>query len=139
MTGGDLTINGGVGVNDNGVPTSFTVTGSLTNFDAATKTLTGGSIGVRDDIIAGTNVIFRFNGADIVNNASSIGSQRCHHQDRRSGTVSMPFAISPITSAAGSVSFTDHDFTSAGAFTNDGSPTVNGQSLPTSFSPSTAR
>ncbi len=59
VTGGDLTINGGVGVNDNGVPTSFTVTGSLTNFDAATKTLTGGSI-MRDDIIAGTNVIFRF-------------------------------------------------------------------------------
>ena len=132
VTGGDLTINGGVGVNDNGLNTSFTVTGSLTNFDPATKTLTGGSIGVRDDISGTANVIFRFNGADIVNNASSIGlstpTAKIVDQNGLDGLRNFAHNL-----AAGSVGFTDHNFTSAGAFTNDGSLTVNGQSLPTVF------
>lgn len=42
VTGGDLTLNGGVGLLDYGLDTSFTVTGAFTNFDPATRTLSGG-------------------------------------------------------------------------------------------------
>jgi hypothetical protein len=131
-TGGDLTINGALGVNDNGLNASFTVSGSLTNFDPATKTLTGGSISVRDDISGTANVIFRFNGADIVNNASSIGlsTPTAKIVDQNGLDALRNFAHNL---AAGTVGFTDHNFTSAGAFTNDGSLTVNGQNLPTVF------
>ena len=131
-TGGNLTINGGVGLLDNGLDTSFTVTGSLTNFDPATKTLTGGSIGVQTFLSATANVIFRFNGADIVNNASSIGitSPTAKIVDQNGLDALRNFAHNLAT---GSVSFTDHNFSSAGAFTNDGTLSVNGQSLPTAF------
>jgi hypothetical protein len=132
VTGGNLTINGGVGLLDNGLDTSFTVTGALTNFDPATKTLTGGSISLQSFLSATANVIFRFNGADIVNNASSIGlsSPRAKIVDQNGLDAFRNFAHNL---AAGVVSFTDHNFSSAGAFTNDGSLSVNGQSLPTAF------
>ncbi|MEY2558007.1 MAG: hypothetical protein QOE34_1432, partial [Verrucomicrobiota bacterium] len=132
VTGGNLTINGGLGLNDYGLNTSFTVTGSLTNFDSATKTLTGGSITVRDDISGTANVIFRFNGADIVNNASSLSlntpTARIVDQNGLDAFRNLTHNL-----AAGSVSFTDHNFTSTGAFTNDGSLSVNGQGFPTLF------
>ena len=132
VTGGNLTINGGVGLLDNGLDTSFTVTGALTNFDPATKTLTGGSIGVQTFLSATANVIFRFNGADIVNNASSIGitSPTAKIVDQNGLDALRNFAHNL---GAGVVSFTDHNFSSTGAFTNDGSLTVNAQSLPTAF------
>lgn len=132
VTGGNLTINGGVFILDNGLDTSFTVTGALTNFDPATKTLTGGSIGVQTFLSSTKNVIFRFNGADIVNNASSltITSPTAKIVDQNGLDALRNFAHNL---AAGVVSFTDHNFSSAGAFTNDGSLTVNGQSLPTAF------
>jgi hypothetical protein len=132
VTGGDLTINGGVGLLDNGLDTSFTVTGALTNFDPATRTLSGGNISLQTFLSATANVIFRFNGADIVNNASSISitSPTARIVDQNGLDAFRNFAHNL---AAGLVSFTDHNFTSAGAFTNDGSLTVNGQSLPTAF------
>jgi hypothetical protein len=132
VTGGNLTINGSLSVNDSGLNASFTVSGSLTNFDPATKTLTGGGIGVRDDISGTANVIFRFNGADIVNNASSIGLSTATSKivDQNGLDAFRNFAHNL---AAGIVSFTDHNFTSAGAFTNDGTLSINGQNLPTVF------
>jgi hypothetical protein len=132
VTGGDLTINGGLFLNDNGLNTSFTVSGSLTNFDPATRTLSGGSIGVHDDYSGTANVIFRFNGADIVNNASSLdlNTPTSKIVDQNGLDAFRNFAHNL---AAGSVSFTDHNFTSAGAFTNDGSLSVSGQGLPTAF------
>jgi hypothetical protein len=132
VTGGNLTINGGVGLLDNGLDTSFTVAGALTNFDPATRTLSGGSIGVQTFLSATANVIFRFNGADIVNNASSIGitSPTAKIVDQNGLDAFRNFAHNL---AAGVVSFTDHNFSSVGAFTNDGTLTVNAQSLPTAF------
>jgi hypothetical protein len=132
VTGGNLTINGGVGLLDNGLDTSFTVTGALTNFDPATRTLSGGSIGVQTFLSATANVIFRFNGADIVNNASSISitSPTAKIVDQNGLDAFRNFAHNL---AAGVVSFTDHNFSSVGAFTNDGTLTVNAQSLPTAF------
>jgi hypothetical protein len=137
VTGGNLTINGSLGLLDNGLDTSFTVTGALTNFDPATKTLTGGSIGMQAFLSATANVIFRFNGADIVNNASSIGitSPTARIVDQNGLDALRNFAHNL---AAGSVSFTDHNFSSAGAFTNDGSLSLNGQSLPTVFTVNSA-
>jgi hypothetical protein len=131
-TGGNLTINGGVSLLDNGLDTSFTVTGALTNFDPATRTLSGGSIGMQSFLSATANVIFRFNGADIVNNASSISltSPRAKIVDQNGLDALRNFAHNL---AAGVVFFTDHNFSSTGAFTNDGSLSVNGQSLPTAF------
>jgi hypothetical protein len=132
VTGGNLTINGGLGLNDYGLNASFTVNGSLTNFDPATRTLTGGSINVRDDISGTANVIFRFNGADIVNNASSLSLSTPTSKivDQNGLDAFRNFAHNLAT---GVVSFTDHNFSSAGAFTNDGSLTVGGQNLPTVF------
>ncbi|PZR72965.1 MAG: hypothetical protein DLM73_11700 [Chthoniobacterales bacterium] len=132
VTGGNLTINGGLGLADNGLDTSFTVTGALTNFDPATRTLSGGSISVQTFLSATANVIFRFNGADVVNNASSIGiiSPTAKIVDQNGLDAFRNFAHNL---AAGVVSFTDHNFSSTGAFTNDGSLSVNAQSLPTSF------
>ncbi len=132
VTGGDLTINGGIDVTDDGLDASLTVTGSLTNFDPATKTLTGASIGVHDDITAGKNVIFRFKGADIVNNASSLSltAPTSKIVDQNGLDALRNFAHNL---AAGTVFFTDRNFAASGAFTNDGSLTVNGQSLPTVF------
>ena len=132
VTGGDLTINGSVGLSDYGLDTSFTVTGALTNFDPATRTLSGGNIGLQPFQSATANVIFRFNGADIVNNASSISltSPTAKIVDQNGLDAFRNFAHNL---AAGVVSFTDHNFSSTGAFTNDGSLSVNGQSLPTAF------
>ena len=132
VTGGDLTINGGVGLLDYGLDTSFTVTGALTNFDPATTNVKRGSISVQTFLSATANVIFRFNGADIVNNASSISitSPTAKIVDQNGLDAFRNFAHNL---AAGVVSFTDHNFSSAGAFTNDGSLSVNGQSLPTAF------
>lgn len=132
VTGGDLTINGFVGLLDYGLDTSLTVTGALTNFDPATRTLSGGSISVQTFQSATANVIFRFNGADIVNNASSISitSPNAKIVDQNGLDAFRNFAHNL---SAGVVSFTDHNFSSTGAFTNDGSLSVNGQSLPTAF------
>jgi hypothetical protein len=132
VTGGDLTINGAVGLLDYGLDTSFTVTGALTNFDPATRTLSGGFISVQTFQSSTKNVIFRFNGADVVNNASSIDitSPNSKIVDQNGLDAFRNFAHNL---AAGVVSFTDHNFSSAGAFTNDGSLSVNGQSLPTAF------
>jgi hypothetical protein len=132
VTGGDLTLNGSVGLLDYGLDTSFTVTGALTNFNPATRTLSGGSIGVQTFASSTKNVIFRFNGADIVNNASSIGitSPTAKIVDQNGLDALRNFAHNL---AAGVVSFTDHNFSSTGAFTNDGTLSVNAQSLQTAF------
>jgi hypothetical protein len=132
VTGGDLTINGGVGLLDYGLDTSLTVTGALTNFDPATRTLSGGSISVQTFQSSTANVIFRFNGADVVNNASAITivSPLAKIVDQNGLDAFRNFAHNL---AAGVVSFTDHNFSSAGAFTNDGSLTVTAQSLQTTF------
>jgi hypothetical protein len=137
VSGGDLTINGSLGLNDSGLDTSFTVTGSLKNFDPATKTLTGGNIIVHDVFSGTANVIFRFNGADIVNNASSLdlATPTSKIVDQNGLDAFRNFAHNL---AAGSVSFSDHNFISAGAFTNDGILTVRGQGLATAFTVSGA-
>lgn len=62
---GDITIGGLLEVH-----APFTISGSLTNFDAATRTLQGGSFSVNGD--ANTAGTLEFRGADIVNSNATI-------------------------------------------------------------------
>jgi len=74
-TAGDFTNNGELVVYSENlvVPTWFTVTGKLTNFDPNTKTLTGGKYVVRDGSGgAPQSVKFQFRGADIVTNSAAL-------------------------------------------------------------------
>ncbi|MEY2499211.1 MAG: hypothetical protein QOD12_2767, partial [Verrucomicrobiota bacterium] len=133
VTGGDLTINGGLGLNDRGLNTSFTVNGSLKNFDPARRTLTGANISIHcESLGSAANVILRFNGADIVNNASSLGlcTPTSKIVDQNGLDAFRNFARNL---AAGSVTFIDHNFSSTGAFTNDGTLFIQGINLATAF------
>jgi hypothetical protein len=130
---GNLTVNGFIGLNDSGLNTSFTINGSLTNFDSGSRTLTGGSFDVRHDGSGtATNVVFKFNGADIVNNAASISlsAPTTKIVDQNGADALRNFAHNL---AAGSITLTDHNFSSTGAFTNDGTIFLTGQNLPTTF------
>lgn len=69
-TAGDFTNNGELNLISHDIlPRTFVVTGKLTNFNPATKTLTGGRY-VLDPRSAATTL--RFRGADIVTNASDL-------------------------------------------------------------------
>ena len=130
---GDLTVNGGVSVQDQGADSSFTIQGSLKNFDPATRTLTGGNFGANRFSTSSTNkVIVRFTGADIVNNGASIslGGPNSQILDQNGNDGLRNFAHNLST---GSVNLTDHDFTSTGAFTNDGSLLISAQGQATTF------
>jgi hypothetical protein len=129
---GNLTINGFLGLNDSGLNTSFTINGSLTNLDPATHTLSGGSLSVRRDSSTTANVTLRFNGADIVNNAASISlsAPTTKIVDQNGADALRNFAHNL---ANGTFSLTDHNFSSTGAFTNDGTIFLSAQTLPTNF------
>jgi hypothetical protein len=130
---GDLTVNGSLAVFDAGLDSSFTISGSLKNFDPATRTLTGGTFSAqRFSGTPATKVILRFTGADIVNNASSISltgpASQILDQNGNDGLRNFAHNL-----ASGVIFFTDHNFTSAGTFTNEGRITINSQNQPTTF------
>jgi hypothetical protein len=134
-TAGNLTVNGSLGLQDftSGSSTDFTVNGNLTNFDPATRTLNGGIFGLLSQATGVPSTItFRFNGADIVNNGAdlSFGGTNTQILDQSSSDGLRNFAHNLAT---GTLTFTDRNFTSSGAFTNDGSLSLIGQSLPTVF------
>jgi hypothetical protein len=130
---GDLTVNGSLAVFDSGFDSSFTISGSLKNFDSAARTLTGGTFSAQRSLgTPATKVILRFTGADIVNNASSISltgsASQILDQNGNDGLRNLAHNL-----ASGVIFFTDHNFTSAGAFTNDGQITINAQNQATTF------
>ncbi len=95
--------------------------------------MSGGSFSLRHDGAGvATNVILRFNGADIVNNAASLSlttpTTKIVDQNDSDALRNVAHNL-----ASGSVNLTDHTFSSAGAFTNDGTIFLSGQSLPTTF------
>ncbi|HEX4630421.1 MAG TPA: hypothetical protein VH188_05605 [Chthoniobacterales bacterium] len=133
VNAGNLTVNGSLGISDSGLDSSFTVAGSLTNFDSGTRTLTGGSFGVQRFLgTPATKVILRFPNADIVNNASSISitgpASQILDQNGNDGLRNFAHNL-----AGGVLFFTDHNFTTAGAFTNDGDLRLDAQSQATTF------
>ncbi len=136
-TAGNLTINGSLGLHDrtSGSSTIFTINGNLTNFDSASHTLNGSNISL-ESVTAGVavqpTVTLRFNGADIVNNASSLSLSGPNAKilDQNSNDGLRNFAHN-LTN--GTIFFTDHSFSSAGNFTNDGTLGFNTQNLASTF------
>ena len=122
-----LTIDGSlrVGEPDEATGGSFTAAGGLTNFDAATRTLRGGSftIGYSDDWVRGTAgdrpVEFRFNSADIVRNASSLSliGPASRITDLAGRDALQNFAHNMED---GVVTLHTHTLVTPGSFTNDG-------------------
>ncbi len=102
---------------DNG--TVFTAAGGLTNFDAATRTLTGGEFSVGGVFETDLNEL-RFPGADIVNNASSIslGGPGSRIADLAGLDGLRNFALN---AAGATFAMTGGEFVTTGDFTNDGS------------------
>lgn len=135
-TAGDLTVNGSLGIRDDtsGSSTTFTINGNLTNFDSGTKTLNGSNIGVSSSSSAPVQppVILRFNGADIVNNGAnlSLNGPNAKILDQSSNDGLRNFAHN-LTN--GTLFITDHSFSSAGNFTNDGTMTFNTQNVASTF------
>jgi hypothetical protein len=117
---GDFTNDGTLNIGqlhlaDASGPASFTVAGSLTNFDAVTNTLQGGIY--RFDSEPSESVL-RFPGANIVNNAARIFFQGslCRIVDQFGNDALRHFAHN----LAGGEFRTNQGFTTEGDFTNDG-------------------
>ncbi len=95
----------------------FSITGQLTNFDAASRTLTGGSylVGAAPNYEA----VFQFAGADIVHNAASlnISGQLAKITDENGNDGLRNFSHNTST---GVFTVGSRDFSIAGTFTNDG-------------------
>jgi hypothetical protein len=72
LTNAPFLNEGSLTVSQNTVPTSFTAAASLANFDASSRTLTGGSFTLISRGSVAAPVELRFSGADIVNLGSAI-------------------------------------------------------------------
>ncbi|CAN5801393.1 hypothetical protein BH20VER1_BH20VER1_30920 [soil metagenome] len=103
-------INGGI----------FSVEGALTNFDVATRTLTGGEFSISRFPQSGSGAtLLRFRAADIVRNASfiTLSGPMTRIVDEVDRDALRNFAHnSPI----GKFRLADREFTTSGSFTNDG-------------------
>jgi hypothetical protein len=106
------------------MPTAFTATVSLENFDPATRTITGGTFSVSGAGSAGGLAELRFNGADIVNVASVIQLitplARIADLAGNDGLRNLARIL-----PAGSLNLDRHDFSTVGSFTNEGSLALN--------------
>lgn len=91
-------------------PSMFTVASSLRNFDASTRTLSGGTF----DLYGGQ---LRFDGADVVNLASAISLGYAGGLTDLAGTDGLRNLAHILP---GGVLNIVRDFTTAGSFTNDG-------------------
>ena len=100
-------------------PTSFTAVGGLENFDAGTRTLSGGTfrIGVPYGGDAPA-VEFRFAGADIVRNGSDIELAEAARIADLAGVDALRNLAHNLPGAR--LAFQNRDFTTLGDFTNDG-------------------
>ncbi len=117
------TINMGDVIGD----TIFAALAGLTNFDAGTRTLTGGTFRVGTDDGHGYFGVaiseFRFAGADVATNGSNItlAGPRARMTDLN-GNDGLRNLARNLNS--GVLTFDTHDFTTTGSFTNDGSLTL---------------
>lgn len=120
VTPGDFTNDGTLNIGqlhlaDSSGPVSFTVAGSLTNFDAATNTLQGGTYRLASEL---NESVLRFPGANIVNNGANISFQGslCRIVDQFGNDALRHFAHN----LAGGEFRTNQGFTTEGDFTNEG-------------------
>jgi|GEM_PF-1098766 len=102
-------------------PGKFTVTGVLTNFEAASRTLTGGNYWLGAYDFAGSNraAVFQFAGADIVHNAAliSMDGPLAKITDHNGNDALRNFVHNTPTGYFG---VAQRDFSLGGNFTNDG-------------------
>jgi len=124
-------------------PSLFSILGALTNFDAESRTLTGGSYNLGGNYIVGANhqTVFQFAGADIVHNAASIGllDPQAKIVDENGSDALRHFVHN---TAAGVFDLGSTNLSLPGNFTNDGLITVWDGTLSvngslTNFDPST--
>ena len=115
-TAGDFTMDGSLTVGAEGnVPGAFRITGSLTNFDRATRTLRNGSYQLNGVL---TTAALQFSGADIANNGTTIslfGSTAIVDEAGRDGLRNFSHNL-----ATGKFTVSSRDLTISGDFTNDG-------------------
>jgi len=106
----------------------FSITGQLTNFDATSRTLTGGTYFMSGSNYAGSDhaATFQFAGADIVHNAASIGisGPLAKIIDENGADALRNFSHN---TAAGVFSVSGRDFSIPGNFTNDGTLSPGGK------------
>lgn len=112
---GELSV--GAGFNQAGL---FSIPGQLTNFDAASRTLTGGSYSIGGSSYAGSNhpAAFQFAGADIVHNGAilKLSGPLAKIMDENGNDALRNFSHNTVT---GSFDVSERDFSIAGNFTND--------------------
>ena len=120
-------------------PGNFTVTGVLTNFDAASRTLTGGYYGLGG--YPNQPAVFQFAGADIVHNAATIGltGPLAKITDHNGNDALRNFVHN---TPAGLFYVAERDFSLGGNFTNEGvlilySATLSVEGSLTNFDPAT--
>jgi hypothetical protein len=132
-----FTNQGTLSVGQGGESTIFTAANSLTNFDAGTRTLSGGEFKVGAGLGPGAilPVELRFNGADIVNNGSKLAisgagariadlagndglRNLAHNLPGASLTLHSHNLLTTIFRNDGSLSITESIFTVAGSFGN---------------------
>jgi len=127
VTNAPFSNEGRLSISQGQTATTFTAAVSLANFDAATRTITGGefSIGGYDSV---GPAAFRFNGADIVNIASVIQligpgasiADLAGNDGLRNLARILP---------GGSLEFSQREFVIPGQFQNDGSLSLGGTSI----------
>jgi hypothetical protein len=124
-------------------PSLITILGALTNFDAGSRTLTGGSYSLGGSYIVGSDhpSVLQFAGADIVHNAATIGFSHPEAKivDENGFDALRNFTHNTVT---GVFSLGGANYSLPGNFTNDGLITVWDGTLSvngplTNFDPST--
>jgi hypothetical protein len=125
-------------------PGNFTVTGVLTNFDAASRTLTGGNYWLGAYDFGGSNraAVFQFAGADIVHNAAllALDGPLAKITDQNGNDALRNFVHN---TPAGVFSVAQRDFSLGRNFTNEGalyvyySATLSVAGALTNFDPAT--
>jgi hypothetical protein len=137
---GPFTNDGSLSIgNSSDQPGLFTVTGVLTNFDTASRTLTGGYYGLGG--YTNQPAVFQFAGADIVHNAATIGltGPLAKITDDKGNDALRNFVHN---TPAGILYVGQRDFSLSGNFTNEGvlsaySATLSVAGSLTNFDPAT--
>jgi hypothetical protein len=117
VVAGPFTNDGILYIASDAQPGHFTVTGVLTNFDAASRTLTGGNYWL--GAYLNQPAVFQFAGADIVHNAAllSIDGPLAKITDHNGNDALRNFVHN---TPAGYFGVAQRDFSLGGNFTNDG-------------------
>jgi len=119
VTNAPFSNDGSLSVSQGQTATTFTATVSLTNFDSATRTITGGDFRISASDPAAGPVELRFNGADIVNVASFI---HLSGPTARIADLAGNDGLRNLARILGNGVFTlaKRDFATTGPFQNDG-------------------